>query len=161
MVGTVVPMVYGLNNGGRRTKAHIAHLAGAVAGGAIVGVTSGLAGGLAGERLPAVLVIPAVLAVAYAFHELGLADLPMPQRHRQVPVSWRSTYSPSVAAAMYGVGLGVGWLTHITTASFYVACALVVAVGDPLFGALALGLYGFGRGLPPFVLASLSPSAAD
>lgn len=164
MIGTIVPMVYGLHQSGRRSTAHIAHLAGAIAGGSLVGAALGWFGHLLKSAIGSaelLFIVTAGLALSYALHELQLVTLPMPQRHWQVPASWRSTYRPSVAATMYGFGLGVGFLTHVTTAAFYAVCGLVVSIGDPVSGAVVFGMYGLGRGLPPFALVLVSPSLGD
>lgn len=163
MVGTILPMVHGDRRRKRRPVAHWAHLTGAVIAGASVGALLGWFGSsLQSAQLgSAVLAATCAVALGYALHEAGLIKLPTPQRHSQVPIGWRSQYAPSVAAAMYGLGLGVGLLTHITTATFYVVCALCVASGSPLIGAITMGAYGLARGLPAVVLALVSRDLTD
>jgi hypothetical protein len=152
MVGTIVPIVYGERSRGRIAVAHWLHLGGALVGAAAAGMVLGLLGwaiqSLA-HTSPAVIVAAAgTVALAYSLRELGLADVPMPQFHRQVPTSWRYRYPPNVAALLYGVGLGTGVATFVRVATLYVVLIWIVLVGDPVFGALAMLPFGAMRGLP-------------
>ena len=43
-----------------------------------------------------------------------------------------------------GAGLGAGIFTHQVVATFWVACAGAVAIGDPAWSAACLALFGAG-----------------
>jgi hypothetical protein len=152
MVGTIVPIVYGERSRGGAGIAHWFHFGGAVIGAVAAGTVFGLVGSI--MRLvaqPGVAVVLAgvgAVALIYSLRELGLADVPMPQFHRQVPTSWRYRYRPNVAAVLYGVGLGVGVATFVRVATLYVVLTWIVLVGDPVLGGLALSAFGALRGLP-------------
>jgi hypothetical protein len=155
MIGTIGPMVNGERGVGRRAAAHWFHLGGAVLGGASAGAVIGWVGSaLISPEVAARLTLG--FAGLYAFHELGIIRMPTPERHRQVPVAWRTTLPVRVTAAVYGLMLGAGFLTHITTTTTYVMWIAAVASGEPLWSVVVGATYGAARGLPPFILASLS-----
>src|SRR4029453_15438710 len=72
-------------------------------GGGLLGAPWGVAG--------AVLV--GASAAAYLAREFG-APVPVPQLRRQVPDWWRTFFPPNVAAFLYGIGLGPGFLTYLS-----------------------------------------------
>ena len=156
MVETIAPVVYG-----RRRDYRIAvalHTGAALVTSAIVGAALGLAGLLLGapwERNG--LAFVALVGVIYALRELAGLRLPLFDRKQQVPDWWRTFYSPRVAAALYGAGLGVGFLTYLRHGTFVVVAALAVVTGDPLAGALITAPFGLARGLT----ALASAHAAD
>lgn len=163
MIGTIIPMVYGAPDHKRGPSIAAAHLVGAVVGASLLGAFLGSVGlALQGVGLRVNgLVVVAICSLVYATHELGAVRLPTPELHRQVPAHWRSSFSPPVAAGLYGLALGAGVVTHITTATFYVVCVAAVALGDPIVGAIVLGAFGFGRGLPVLLLSFGSRDIAD
>ena len=76
-----------------------------------------------------------------------------PQIRRQVPEAWRRTLPVPVAAAGYGVLLGLGFTTFVLSFAVWALAGTSVAVGDPALG-LAMGLaFGAGRALPVIALA--------
>jgi hypothetical protein len=101
----------------------------------------------------------AAVAGAYLLRESAGLPLPVPDRRRQVPDWWRSFFSPPVAAFLYGLGLGVGFMTFLGYGTF-VAVAMAAAVsGDPLLGALLCAPFGIARGLT--VMASRRAASAE
>lgn len=153
MVGTLTgptAVVHGSTSLWRQTRLHAAGL---LVGAVPVGAAASLLGAvLPIGRHPGGPIAPAVawavLALAYAAHELGLARLPHPQRRWQVPTDWRRLYSPRRVAFAYGVLLGPGFLVFIRTSAYYVLVAGVVLIGSPLVGAVAFALMAVGRGVP-------------
>jgi hypothetical protein len=71
-----------------------------------------------------------------------------------VPEWWRWTFSPLLAAFLYGVGLGIGFLTHLRHGTLVAVAVAAGSSGDPLTGAVMLGVFGLARTLPLAVLAS-------
>ena len=145
MVETIAPVVHGESRK-RYVLTMSLHTVGAVLAAAAVGAVAGAVGLLL--RAPwgtagALVVVAA--ATIYALREaLGLR-VPVPDRHRQVPLWWRSFYSPPIAGFLYGVGLGVGYLTYLSFGTYFVVTIAAVASGDVLTGALLCAPFGLGR----------------
>lgn len=89
----------------------------------------------------------AALAAVGAAREAGLVRIPVPELRRQVPERWRREWALPAWSVGYGAGLGLGVLTHQTVASFWVAAAAALALGDPVISALCLAPFGLGRAL--------------
>jgi hypothetical protein len=97
-------------------------------------------------------------AAAAAAEARGLRIVP--QVRRQVPEAWRRTLPITVAAAGYGVLLGLGFTTFVLSYAVWALAAVCVALGDPPLG-LALGIaFGVGRALPVVLLAPAGAQAA-
>ena len=128
-------------------------LAGAVAtfgGLALLGSALGMGGGAA------VAVAAAALFVAAAGDTAGRRIVP--QVRRQVPESWRRILPLPLAAALYGVLLGLGFTTFVLSFAVYALAAVCLALGAPVVG-LAVGLaFAAGRILPVVVLAPMQAS---
>jgi len=98
---------------------------------------------LAREFWKAILV--GLLSLLYALHELHVVSLPFPQRRRQVPARWRYRFHPYVTAFLFGVLLGLGYVTFISVATLYIVTVAVIIEGSPLYGVIVFGLFGLGR----------------
>ena len=156
MVETLAPGGYA---GRLRTTllACLTFSAGALAGGAVTFGGLALLGAALGAGGPAASAVAAAIALAAAVGEARGARI-LPQVRRQVPESWRRRLPVPVAAAGYGVLLGLGPTTFILTFAVWALAGASVAVGDPLLG-VAIGLaFGLGRLLPVVVLAPASAS---
>ena len=71
-----------------------------------------------------------------------------PQIRRQVPEAWRRVLPVPLAAAGYGVLLGLGFTTFVLSFAVWALAGASIALGDPALG-LAIGLaFGAGRALP-------------
>ncbi len=151
MVETITPVVHGGSR--RRWGQFLAlHVAGAALAAAAFGLALGALGALLGApwgRASALLV--ALLAAAYLAREaFGLA-VPVPQLRRQVPDWWRTFFPFGPASFLYGVGLGVGFLTYLAHGTLVVVAAAAVASGRPAIGAAMLVPFGIARGLSAVV----------
>jgi hypothetical protein len=128
---------------------------------AIVGSLLAGAGALLGAPwgVPgAVLVV--VAAALYVAREMG-APVPVPQLRRQVPDWWRTFFPPHVAAFLYGLGLGPGFLTYLGHGTVVVVSVAAFTSGRPLLGAAVLAPFGLARGLGPVLAFGVrSPSDA-
>ncbi len=147
MVETITPVVHG----GRRFRylrsVAIHTLAATVAAGT-VGLLLGALGALAGGPWsPGGLIVLGALAAVYAARELFRLPIPLPDRKAQVPAWWRGFYGPDVTAALYGLGLGPGFLTYLTFGTYAAVLAGSFITADPLLGALISAPFGFARGL--------------
>jgi hypothetical protein len=153
MVDTLAPHGYARR---RRTSvlASLTFALGALAGGVMTFGGLALLGMALGAPGPPALGAAAVVSAAAAAGEArGLRIVP--QVRRQVPESWRRVLPVPVAAAGYGVLLGLGFTTFILTFAVWALAGASVAAGDPALGA-AVGLaFGAGRALPVVALAPL------
>jgi hypothetical protein len=146
MVETITPVVHGPGKGYRIALA--LHAAGATVAAGLFGALLAGAGALLGAPWGAAgLIGLAGVALGYALREAGVVKLPVPARRRQVPSWWRTFYSPPVAALLYGLGLGIGFLTYLSYGTFVAVSAAAVASGDPLLGAALTGPFGLARAL--------------
>ena len=80
--------------------------------------------------------------------------MPLPNLRQQVPDWWRTFFPPVVASFIYGLGLGVGFLTYLSFGTLVAVAAVAVASGSPPLGAVLLGSFGLARGLSVLVSAS-------
>jgi hypothetical protein len=151
MVETITPVVHG-GRRGRWAPFLVLHVAGAVGAAALFGATLGEAGALL--RAPwgaAGLAAVAAVAAAYLAREVAGLPVPVPQLRSQVPDWWRTFFPFGPASFLYGVGLGVGFLTYLSHGSLVVVSVAAVASGRPLAGAALLGSFGLARGLSAVV----------
>jgi hypothetical protein len=145
----------GRHGAGRRTTraACLTFAVGALAGGVVTFGGLALAGSAlhAGIGSGALAVAAGVAAVAAYAEARGLRVLP--QIRRQVPEPWRRVMPLPLAAALYGVLLGLGFTTFVLTVATWALAGLSLAIGDPTTGAVIGLAFGAGRALPVIVIA--------
>jgi hypothetical protein len=141
MVETFTPAVCGSR--AHQLLALAAFAVGALPAAAAVGAALGLAGGAVDAR--AVLFGAVFLAFVAALREAGFVRISVPQSRRQVPDRWRGELPLPVWSALYGAGLGAGFLTFQPVSTFWVACAGALALARPGPAAACFALYGAGR----------------
>jgi hypothetical protein len=128
---------------------------GALGGGAITFgglAVIGAALGAGGSAAVGFAVVVAAAAAAAEARGLRIA----PQIRRQVPEAWRRMLPVPLAAAGYGLLLGLGFTTFVLSFAVWALAAASIALGDPALG-LAIGLaFGAGRALPVAFLAPLA-----
>jgi hypothetical protein len=147
MVTTIDPVVHGGRNRSYALAVAL-HVFGATVAAAALGALLGGVGALIGGPWgPAGPIAIAAVAALYALREGGGVPVPIPDRHRQVPEWWRTFYSAPVSSLLYGLGLGVGFLTFLTYGTFVAVAAGAVASGSPVLGALVCAPFGLARGL--------------
>jgi len=155
MVGTILPMVYGNTHRTKYTRKPsvlVLYVIGCLTGSIATGLSLAMLGLLtqafrpvSGGGYSIVLAIVGILALVYGCHEFELMRAPAPQLRWQVPEQWRSQFAPSVVGLFYGLGLGPGLFTAITSASFYVLVFWVIVQRNLIGGAAVFGVYGLGR----------------
>lgn len=143
MVETLTPA--GCGSRQRHRIAVALFTAGSVLGAAALGAVLGLAGAPLDREWA--LGVVAALALVAAAREAGLVRIPLPQLRRQVPERWRREWPLAGWSFGYGLGLGVGLLTHQVVWTFWVMAAGALALGDPLVAAACLTPFGLGRAL--------------
>jgi len=147
MVETITPVVHGGRRGGWSVALAL-HTTGATLAAAAFGAALALAGAALGApwgRTGFALV--AGLAALYLAAEVLELRVPVPQMRRQVPDWWRTFFPLAPAAFLYGVGLGVGFLTYLAHGTLVVVAAAAIASGRPAAGAALVGAFGLARGL--------------
>ena len=165
MVETIAPVVYE----GKRSRYYAAvtlFALGAMLAAALVGLIAGALGMLAQAPWGTTgWVVIAVVALIYALREVFELPIPVPDRHRQVPLWWRSFYSQRVTAVLYGFGLGIGYLTYLSFGTYFVVTIAAFVSGDPLVGTALCAPFGLGRALSVIVanrsLGEQVPSGID
>ncbi len=152
MVETIAPVVYGSRS--RYWVAVALHILGATiaasAFGALLG-TVGLAVGAPWGQA-GIVMIAAVAALYAAREALGL-PLPIFDAKRQVPDWWRTFFAPHVTAFLYGLGLGVGFLTFLRHGTLVAVATAALISGDPVTGMLVVAPFGAARGLAALAVA--------
>ena len=147
MVETITPVVYGGRNRSYWTAVAL-HTLGATLSAGALGIVLGGLGALLGAPWDGsgwwVLV---AVAAAYALREAFGLPIPLPDLDRQVPDWWRTFYSPNVAALLYGLGLGVGFVTFLSFGTFVAVAVGAFLSGDPVLGAAITAPFGLARGL--------------
>jgi len=149
------------HTGGRRITAAACatFLPGAVAGGLLTFGSLALLGQLlhgAGGR--AAYVAAAAIALLAAVLEARGTRI-VPQIRRQLPEHWRRVMPMPLAAALYGVLLGLGFTTFVLSFGVWALAGVSLALGDPALGLLLGAAFGIGRAIPIVVLAPLSGGA--
>jgi len=154
MLGSITPL--GERGRNRRWGVTVtAYLIGAAAGGLLIGTLAGVAGTPWADALSVPVrlgILAALLAVGVAL-DLGLGGLRLPTVRRQVNEDWIARYRGWVVGLGFGVQLGVGVVTVVTTSTVYAALAAAVLSGSWRSGALIGGTFGIVRGASILVVA--------
>jgi hypothetical protein len=155
MMGSITPL--GERGRGRRWGPTVgAYLVGSALGGLAAGAAAGTVGMLvrtAAPGGPVLLWAAAAVALAAAALDAGLARtlLPagrLPGPRRQVNEEWLTRYRGWVYGAGFGMQLGAGVATIVTTAGVYAALVVAAISGSPRTGALIGLAFGVARALP-------------
>jgi hypothetical protein len=150
------------HTGGRRTTlaACATFFPGAVLGGiATFGTLAALGELVHGAGGRAAYIGAAAIAVVAAVLEARGTRI-VPQIRRQLPEHWRRLMPMPLAAALYGVLLGIGFTTFVLSFGVWALAGISFAVGDPQLGLLLGICFGIGRAVPVVVLAPLAGSPA-
>ena len=142
------------HTGGRRTTiaACVTFVPGALLGGAVTFGLLGWLGGLLHGVGDVAYVVAGVIALLAAVADLR--GLPIvPQIRRQLPEHWRRVMPMPVAAALYGVLLGLGFTTFVLSFGVWALAGISLALGDAYLGAAIGTAFGIGRALPIVVIA--------
>ena len=125
------------------------------AGSLVAGTALGALLGLVPE--PSARVALAVLAVACGVAALlDLRPALLPTVRRQVNEDWLGVYRGWVCGAGFGLQLGLGVVTIVTTAAVYVVLVAAAVSGSPLAGAVVGGTFGLVRALPALLLGRVT-----
>ena len=151
MIGTITPLVQGV--AARRARLTVPIIYGAfqlssTAGGVLVavvvramrGVTPALATKLS-ETAPLALSAAALYVLAAKM----TGRMPLPMRNQQVPIEWRSRFSPVRALLLYGLVLGAGIFTRINALAFYLGPVAAIIAPTTLLGLAPWAVFAAGR----------------
>lgn len=128
-------------------------VAGCVVGGWVLGALGGASGFLLSPAVPGSTTAFVLLAAAFVLIA-GLAELAawgVPTVHRQVDERWVGRYRGWVYGAGFGVQLGSGLTTTVTTAAVYATVGLAFilgAAGQPEWAQLTGIVFGVARAAP-------------
>jgi hypothetical protein len=147
MVETIAPVVHGGRNRSYWTAVFL-HALGATLSASLFGAFLGALGDVLGAPWGnAGLIALAAVALLYALRELFGLPIPLPDLDRQVPEWWRTFFSKNVAAFLYGLGLGIGFLTYLSFGTYVAVMTGAFISGDVRTGAVICGAFGLARGL--------------
>ena len=161
MLGSITP----LGERGRQARWAItvsAYIAGSAAAGATLGALAGLVGSAA---LDGVGAAPRLAALAGAVLVGALVDggrsrLRLPTVRRQVDDAWMHEFRGWVYGLGFGVQLGLGVVTIVTTATVYLTFLAALLTGSALAGGLVGLAFGAVRALPVLAVRRVrSPGA--
>ena len=149
MLSTITPI-------GERAKGHrygatcTWFMLGATIGGLALGGVAGLLAAVVGAVDPSPVATASVglaAALVALVSDSGLAGVRLPVHYRQVNERWLDAYRPWVYGSGFGLQIGSGVATYITTAGVYLLVVLGALSGSPAV-ALAVGAaFGLVRGL--------------
>jgi hypothetical protein len=154
MVETIGP---GGHTGGRRTAiaASVTFVPGAIIGGMLTFGALAAIGGVTHDAGRVAYLVAAAIAVVAAIAEARGTPI-MPQIRRQLPEHWRRALPMPLAAALYGMLLGLGFTTFVLSFGVWALAGISFAIGD-LYAGLVIGAaFGVGRAVPIALLAPIS-----
>ena len=150
MLSSITPL--GERGRQRRWGATVtAYTVASVAAGSALGALLGL---LPAPRPAAALAVLAAVCLAAALLDLRPALLPTVRR--QVNEDWLGTYRGWVCGAGFGLQLGLGVVTIVTTGAVYAALAAAALTGSPTRGALIGATFGLVRAAPALALRNVT-----
>ncbi|MCG8470079.1 MAG: hypothetical protein MJB57_18035 [Gemmatimonadetes bacterium] len=124
---------------------------GAVSASAVLGFALGLLGAALGRPAIAWLITIGCCAVII-FCRLTRVPLLAPTRKWLVPRHLQAL-GRDRWSLLFGITLGLGFLTIVSSGAYYVLAFGVLALANPPMGALVFGAFGVGRAIPLFVAA--------
>lgn len=146
MVMSITPL--GERSRGNR---YLLTLSAFLVGTSLGGLTLGSALGFLGSLLP-LGGVPALIALAVALSlgallDLGRLPFPLPTFRRQVDAAWIDTYRGTVYGFGFGLQLGGGVVTVVTSSLVYIWPLAALVSGSVWAGALFGLVFGLGRGI--------------
>lgn len=129
----------------------IAHGAGYALGAILLGGllgAIGLAAGFAGFGSSFGLGLLSAIGLIYGAHQLDFLRVPYPQRRAQVPHDARQRFPKWVVGGIYGLALGLDYLTYVQTPLLYLATAAAILTGSLPEAIAIVALFNLGRYAP-------------
>lgn len=134
----------------RFTPAFLAHGLGYAIGAVLLGGALGFVGHLLGLSGASALAFAGLgaLGLVYGAHQLGFLRVPYPQRKAQVPHDARQRFSITFIGGLYGLSLGLNYLTYVQTPILYLVTAAAFLSGDVTTAIALFVVFNAGRFLP-------------
>jgi MFS family permease len=156
MLGSITPL--GERGRNRRWGVTVtAYVAGSAIGGVLVGAVLGALGRLpmGADAWPVTWRLGALAAVVAAglLLDLRVGGLRLPTVHRQVNEDWMVRYRGWVYGGGFGLQLGAGVVTVVTTSAVYATFAAAFLSGSAPAGALIGVVFGIVRAAAVFAVA--------
>ena len=162
MLSSISPLGERARNS-RRWLTTAAYLVGSCAGGLGLGTIASLLGSAVPEDTrasPWVLGVVALLLLVGLAYDCAPGSRQVPSWRRQVDVNWLDEYRGWVMGLGFGVQLGFGLVTIITSATTYGVVLLAALSGD-LGAGLAIGaVFGLVRALPSVLMVRVRDRSA-
>lgn len=158
MLGSITPLGE-RGRGSRWWLTASAYVVGSVLGGVAMGAAAGLLGAATVGALDVstsvrLVVLGLALLVGLAL-DLRIGGLKLPTIHRQVDEEWRTRYRGWVWGLGFGLQLGTGVVTIVTTSTVYVTWLAAALTGSVGGGAVVGLVFGLARALPVFSVAGV------
>lgn len=127
-----------------------------------VGATLGWLGNVSLPRglNAAGLVISLAVAIIAIAREINWISFPLPQCSRQTRDIWARIFPSTVAAALWGVDLGLILTTYFTFAGIWLLVVIAFLTGEPSLGAALFATYWLGRAVSVWIAPLLMPDAS-
>lgn len=122
-----------------------------IVGGAVNGVIIGVVGQVR-YVLPGPFWDVAVVVICLWACALDLFGGQVPTSHWLVPRAWARWPWP-MYPVVFGAVLGVGWLTMVPFASYYLLVAILVIFASTKAGVLTMAAFGLARSIPLVIMA--------
>lgn len=125
----------------------LGYAAGAIILGTLLGAIGAMAG-FTGIASTIALTVLAIIGLLYGAHQLDLVRAPYPQRRAQVPHDARNRFPKWVIGGLYGLSLGLDYLTYVQTPLLYMMTLAAVFTGNIPAAIAIIALFNLGRYLP-------------
>ncbi|WP_328286675.1 methylamine utilization protein MauF [Paracoccus aminophilus] len=125
----------------------VGYAVGAVILGTLLGAIGALAG-FTGFASTVALSVLAIIGLLYGAHQLDFLRVPYPQRRAQVPHDARNRFPKWVIGGLYGLSLGLDYLTYVQTPLLYMMTLAAVFTGHIPAAIAVIALFNLGRYLP-------------
>lgn len=127
-----------------------AHAAGYAIGALVLGGFLGFVGGLLGFAGISTLTLGvlAFVGLVYGAHQLDFLRLPYPQRQAQVPHDARQRFRKETIGGLYGLALGLNYLTYVQTPLLYLVTLAALFTGNVAEAIAIFAVFNLGRFLP-------------
>ena len=156
MLGSITPLGE-RSRGSRWWLTATAYVLGSSLAGLATGGLFGVLGSVTFADVPveARLVLLAAGVVVGLLLDLHVFGLSLPTVHRQVDEAWRTSYRGWVWGLGFGLQLGTGVVTIVTSSTIYATWLAAMLTGDVAAGALVGVAFGLARSLPVLTVSGV------